>query len=139
MNAANLVGSWKLRLIQVEAADTGLRTDLYGPHPVGRLIIAANGRLNAVITAGGRAPPKEDSDGATLFKSMMAYSGRYRIEGDKFITSVDTAWHPGWVATEQVRFFTLVDDVLSIRSALQTHPNFPGQQLYGIIEWQREG
>ena len=139
MTAVALVGSWKLRLAQVEMAETGQRSDLYGPKPIGRAILADNGYVMFIITAGGRPVPTTESDSAGLFKSMMAYTGRYRIEdGDKLITTVDVSWHPGWIGSEQVRFFKLDGDVRSIRSALGTHPNFPGREVYGVLEWQRE-
>jgi Lipocalin-like domain len=135
-----LVGSWKLLRIGVEMADTGQRIDLYGPNPVGRAILTDSGYVMFIITAGGRSVPRTESDRAGLFESMMAYTGTYRIEGDdKLITSVDGSWHPSWLVSEQVRFFKLNGDVLSIRSGLQTHPNFPGKELYGVLEWQREG
>ena len=36
---------------------------------------------------------------------MIAYTGRWWIDGEKFVTQVDGAWDPGWVGTEQVRHF----------------------------------
>jgi Lipocalin-like domain len=139
VTSAALVGSWKLLLVQVEMADTGQRIDIYGPSPVGRAILTESGYVTFVITARDRPVPTTELDGAGLFKSMMAYTGTYRIEdGNKLITTVDVSWHPGWVASEQARFFKLVGNVLSIRSARQTHPNFPGRELYGVLEWQRE-
>jgi hypothetical protein len=139
VTADAVVGSWKLLRVGVEMADTGQRIDLYGAKPVGRMILTESGYATYLITAGDRHVPTTESDRAGLFESMMAYTGTYRIEGDdKLITSVDPSWHPGWLASEQVRFFKLNGDILSIRSALQTHPNFPGKELYGVIEWQRE-
>jgi len=139
MTAVALAGSWKLLSAQVEMADTGQRINLYGPKPMGRAILTEGGYVTFILAAADRPVPTAESDGAGLFKSMMAYTGTYRLEdGDKIITSVDVAWHPGWIGSEQVRFFKLDGNVLSIRSALQTHPNFPGRELYGVLEWQRE-
>ena len=43
-----------------------------------------------MVTSADREPPRDEADGAALFESMMAYSGKYRVEGeDKFITSAD--------------------------------------------------
>lgn len=65
---------------------------------------------------------------------MIAYSGLCRVEGeDKLIIQVDTAWHPAWVGTEQRRFFRLDRDVLSIATAWQTHPSFPGRTARGVL------
>jgi hypothetical protein len=68
---------------------------------------------------------------------MMAYSGKYRAEGEnKFITTVDVAWHPAWNG-EQTRFFALNGDVLSITTAQQTVPQFPGRPGRGVLRWRR--
>lgn len=65
---------------------------------------------------------------------MMAYTGDCRIEGDdKFITRVDLAWHPAWNGTEQVRFFKLDGDTLSIITAQQPNPMLAGRMGRGII------
>jgi hypothetical protein len=105
--AASVVGTWQLVSIQFEFADTGECVDLYGPNPSGFLILTDGGRMMGIATAAGRVPPKTGADRAALFDSMMAYSGKYRIEGeDKFVTTVDVAWHPGWNG-DQIRFFDL--------------------------------
>jgi len=38
---------------------------------------------------------------------MIAYTGKYRLEGNKFITTVDAAWNEEWVGAEQIRFWRL--------------------------------
>jgi Lipocalin-like domain len=97
------------------------------------------GRMMGLLTSSERAVPNEPADGAALFNSMMAYSGRFRIEGsDKFVTNVDVAWHPAWNGTEQVRSFHCNGDELSIRTDAGTHPMFPGKMGYGILTWRRE-
>jgi hypothetical protein len=37
--SGRLIGTWRLISIQFELADTGERFDLYGPHPLGFLIL----------------------------------------------------------------------------------------------------
>ena len=65
-----------------------------------------------VLTAEGRTAPKTDEERAALLKSLVAYTGMYRIEGDKFIVKVDASWNPAWVGTEQERFFKFEGDRL---------------------------
>jgi Lipocalin-like domain len=137
--SGRLIDTWRLISIQFELADTGERFDLYGPHPLGFLILTDGGRLMGMVTSADRRPPRDTAGGAALFESMMAYSGKYRVEGeDKFITSVDLAWHPAWNGTEQTRFFKLDNDMLSITTAQQTHPRFPDRVGRGVLVWRKE-
>jgi|SRR5271167_4930385 len=136
-NAASLVGTWQLVSVQFEFADTGECVDVYGPQPSGYLILTDGGRLMGIITAADRAPPATDADRAALFESMMAYSGEYRAEGeDKFVTTVDLAWHPAWHG-EQTRFFALDGDMLSITTAQLAHPRFPNRLGRGVLLFRR--
>lgn len=69
----------------------------------------------------------------------MAYSGRYRVQGDDcFITDVDVAWHPSWLGTEQTRYFKIERDTLWIITAPQRHPKYPGRTVRGVLTWRRE-
>ncbi|MEX0409081.1 lipocalin-like domain-containing protein [Aquibium sp. LZ166] len=138
MGHENLLGVWKLLSLQFAVTDTSECRDMYGPDPLGYIFITPDNRMITVITSRGRKPSDSESGDADLFKSMMAYSGRFRIDGaDQFVTEVEVSWHPGWVGTEQARTFSIVDDILSITTAETLHPMFPGQKGRGILKWQR--
>ena len=126
---------WLLSRQVLPAGGLGERFDLFGPTPVGRLILTSAGDFMTVITEGNRALLR---DTARLFETMMGYAGKFRLEGDKIIVSCDLSWHPDWVGTEQVRFFKLEGERLSLRSAKQTHPRYPDRLAYGVIDWTRE-
>ena len=131
-----LIGTWKLVSFQFETEGSNERRDAYDGHPSGFIIITPDGRLMALLTAGDRA---RDAPRGSLFDRMMAYSGRYRLEGyDRFVVDVDVAWHPAWAGTEQTRFFKLDGDTLSIITAPVEHPAFPGRRIRGVINWRRE-
>ena len=55
--------------------------------------------------------------GISLFKSLIAYAGIYRVEGDKWVTKADVAANPMWVGTEQARFFRVDADRLQESTA----------------------
>lgn len=136
---SKLVGAWTLSTAEWELVDTGERFDMYGPNPRGAITFAATGRMVALVTSSSSVPPKTDADRAALTKEMMSYSGKFRIEGtDQFITSVDLAWHPAWIGTEQARFFKVESDTLSIASREQKHPSFPGKLVRGHLFWKRD-
>jgi hypothetical protein len=124
-----LVGVWKLISYQTEFQDGSPKRAMFGEHPTGYIIFTSEGRLMAVIEAEGRKTPSTDSDRAALLRSLIAYSGRYRIEGNQWITSVDTAWNPAWDGTDQVRTFQIVGNRLTVTSTWQAAVNFPGSPL----------
>jgi hypothetical protein len=104
-----LIGTWKLLSYDNEFQDGSPRRAVYGQHPTGYIILTDEGRMMGVVTAEGRKPATTDEDRAALLRTMFAYSGMYRLEGDKWITTVDVSWNPVWIGTEQVRFYKLLD------------------------------
>ena len=134
----SLVGTWKLVSVKFELTDTGESIDMYGPEPLGYLILTAEGRLIVIETVRDRQPPQNDVDNAALFKSMLAYSGHCRVPDDnRFVTDVDVAWHPAWMNTEQTRAFEIDDDLLSVSTVGMVHPNFPGRTGQAVVRWRR--
>jgi hypothetical protein len=124
-----LVGVWKLLSYQTEFQDGSPKRAMFGEHPTGYIIFTSEGRLMAVIEAEGRKAPSTDSDRAALLKTLIAYSGKYRVEGNQWTTSVDTAWNPAWDGTDQVRTFQIVGNRLMVTSTWQPAVNFPGSPL----------
>jgi hypothetical protein len=124
-----LVGVWKLLSYQTEFQDGSPKRAMFGEHPTGYIIFTNEGRLMAVIEAEGRKTPSTDSDRAALLKSLIAYSGKYRVEGNQWITSVDTAWNPAWDGTDQVRTFQIAGNRLIVTSTWQAALNFPDSPL----------
>ncbi len=102
-----LVGTWKLMSFDMELQATGERIQPMGKVPTGYLSFTNDGRMAVVITGEGRKPGTSEADRAALFSTLVAYTGNYRIEGDKWITSVDASWNPAWVGTEQPRTYRI--------------------------------
>ncbi|MGO4569165.1 lipocalin-like domain-containing protein [Rhizobium sp. 2YAF20] len=128
-----LLGWWKITSFHVELEDTGECVDIFGVDPLGQMVIT-NDRMMSILTSRGRT----DKDAAALFETMMAYSGSCHVEDEgRLVIKVDAAWHPAWVGTEQVRFFSVDGDTLSITTAWQTHPKFPGRMARGVLTAQR--
>ena len=112
-DAARILGIWKMVSWDLEFQATGAKEPTFGEHPAG-YIIYTPGRMISIITAQGREAPKTDQDRAALLKSMIAYTGTYRLEGDKIIQKPDVSWNPAWVGAEQVRFVKFDGDRLQM-------------------------
>ena len=134
----NLVGAWRLMSGYFVAQESGERRDIFGPDPFGYAVFEPHGRMLVLITPADRSPAASTAEMAALFKSMAAYTGRWSIDDEKFMTDVDGAWDPSWVGTEQVRYYTFDGQTLSLRTMPIDHPAFPGQKVIGYLDWQRE-
>jgi hypothetical protein len=123
-----IVGTWKLVSVVYEDQETKGRTPVYGEHPRGRQI----------ATAEGRSVPKTDEERAQALRTMIAYTGRYRVEDGKVVTKVEAAWNEAWVGGEQTRFIRFEGDRLFIESPPMPHPNQNNKVVRVIVIWDRE-
>jgi hypothetical protein len=136
MNAELLIGNWKLVSLQV--VTEGGAKDVFGPKPNGHLVLTGESRMMAITTAEDRTPGETDAERAALHKSMLAYTGKFRLEGNEFITTVDASWTEGWNGTEQRRRFRLDGDTLYIETVPAASITTPGTFDFRRIVWQRE-
>ncbi len=134
----HIVGTWTLVSVNYEDAVSKERTPIYGAHPKGIQIATPEGRWLALMTAEGRTVPKTDAERARALTTMIAYTGRYRVEGGSVITKVEAAWNEGWVGTEQVRAIRLEGGRLCLQSPPMPHPNIDGKTVRVIVVWERE-
>ena len=136
-DGAQLVGGWRLRS-WVALGDDGSETHPMGDAPTGLLAYTESGTMVALMAPADRPPfGSDDLTGGTpdeqarAFSTFVAYAGRYRIEGDTVIHTVETSLFPNWAGTVQRRRWTLSDDekTLTLES--------PPLELRGVIRRQR--
>ena len=132
---AKILGVWRLVSFEVEFQATGEREHIRGTNPTGFIIFTSGLRMMVVLTNEGRKAPKSDQDRADLFNSMVAYTGMYRIEGDKWLTKVDVSGNPALLGTEQARFFRGDGDRL--QEITQWTPRPEKGMGRTVITWER--
>ena len=109
-----------------------------GEDPSGYVIFTPEGRLSFTLAAEARQPAESNQDKAHLLNTLIAYTGTYRLESDRWITQVDVAWNPEWVGTEQTRFFQITDDILTVHTPWRVMPNWPEKGLSrSIVRFKR--
>ena len=132
----DLVGTWKLVSWQV-IPENGPPQDVFGAHPKGFLILTREGRSMVLTTAEKRQAGKGEAKRANLHKSMLAYTGTYRVEGHDFITTVEVSWTEEWNGTEQRRHFRIEGNKLFVESIPAPSILFPGKTDFRRIVWER--
>jgi hypothetical protein len=116
--ASTLVGSWRLVSLELRiVGDDAQPRHPFGEHPIGRIVLTSAHTMVVFISSADRKPATSEAEAAALLGSMAGYTGKFRIEGDKFITTVDGAWNEIYRGTEQVRYFRIDGDELRIRTA----------------------
>jgi hypothetical protein len=135
-----VLGTWKLKAFVREVTATGERINQFGEHPDGYLSYSADGRMYAIATSDNRVKPRDenaaDEERVKLHQSMFAYAGTYTLEGGKVIHHVDISWNETRTGTDQVRFYKLDGNILTITTA----PNksmVDGQEGSGVLVWEK--
>ena len=130
---AEIHGLWKLVSYEVEVQATGQQELTMGKNPAGYVMFTPEGRVFFIFTGEGRKPAKTAQERADLLSSLVAYTGTYRLDGDKWITKVEVAWNPEWVGTEQTRFFKVEGSRLTILTPWRIMPNWPDKGMQRSI------
>jgi hypothetical protein len=133
-----VVGIWELVSLEIEVQETGQIEPPMGERPTGYAMFTQQGRAFFILTGELREPPTNDEQRAALLNTLVAYTGTYRVEGDKWITKVEVAWNPEWVGSEQTRFFKLDGDCLKVLSPWRVMPNWPSKGMTrSILSFER--
>ena len=132
-----IVGTWKL-VSFLSIVDGEPPRDAFGANPKGHFIVTREGWTIALITSSSRKAGTDDAERAALHKSMLSYSGKYRVEGDLFITTVDASWNEAWNGTEQKRHFRFEGGKLLIDTVRMPSIVSPGKMAIGRLVWERD-
>jgi hypothetical protein len=136
-DARQLVGTWKLAAWQVQYVGEDAK-EPFGANPKGRLIVAPDGYWTVIIAKANRKPATNNAERAALLRSMVAYTGKFSVEGDKITSTVDIAWNEVNTGRTQVRYFKMEGEKLVIRSPEQASVLTPGKRVTTTLTWERE-
>jgi Lipocalin-like domain len=138
--ASSIVGTWKLTSFARKEVATGKTAATYGEHPSGYAYYTKAGRfLIFAVTQDRKKNEKADPTDAErveLFKSMFAWGGTYKTEGNKVIYNVDIAWVQSWVGTTRTYQVEMASNKLTV-----TTPPFKstldGQDIVVVTTYER--
>jgi len=138
-DGAQLTGTWKLVAWSTKF-DGGDAIEPYGSNPKGRLVLTPNRHWIIILTGANRKPAKTIEEKAALLDSMIAYTGKFTVEGDKITTHVDTSSNEIYTGAnqDQTRFFRIDGNKLIIQPPEIVSAVRPGQKAVGIITFERE-
>ena len=133
-----LNGTWKLVSFEAEVQESGQRFKPWGDDPNGYFMAGEDGRAMALITAKDRQPGESDAAIVAMFRSMVSYTGTYRIDGDRIFTKVDASWNEAWNGAEQERIYRITDGLLELATPWAPSTSLPGAPMMrSILSWKR--
>jgi len=141
MQNVNLVGTWKL-LSAIARNPNGDTFYPFGEDAFGRLMYDSNGNVSVFLMKTGRSKFASDDrmegtaeEKLEAFEGSLAYCGTYEIDEDEGTIThhVEGANFPNWEETDQLRFFKLSGNQLTL-----TTPGIlvRGQELIVSLIWE---
>lgn len=117
-----LFGTWKqLSGTYVDLA-TGEERPGLSKAPNGYIHFARDGRMFNITVDSARQKPAGPrataAEAEALFRTLIAYTGRFGVEGDQVFFDLDVSWNESWTGTRQVRRFELAGDRLMISAEI---------------------
>lgn len=133
-----LTGTWRVISVDTEFQSSGKKEPAFGPDPNGFFVFTAEGRAMALITAKERQPGNSLEQLAALCRTMMAYSGPFRIEGDKLSIDVDVSSNQAWNGGPQERFIKIAGDHMEMVTPWMPSPFHADRPVVrGVLELKR--
>jgi hypothetical protein len=134
-----LVGSWKLTSFTLQIIGEDKPIEPYGADAKGSMI-ATDSRIMFIITSGNRKRATNVEERAALLDTLLAYTGKYKVEGDRITTTVDASWNEIFTGANQnqIRIWRLDGDKLTLRTLEQESAVRPGKRVVSSLTWERE-
>lgn len=109
---------------------------MYDTPAQGFLVFDATGRMMTVIEVLEHGCTAKEQDGRDAERGL-AYTGRYRTEGNAWRTEVDAASLTGWTGSVQERSFLIESGRLHVCSAWCVSPLHGGEIVRARLVWKR--
>ncbi len=139
--ADSIVGTWRLVSWVEEETESKAQHKNFGEKPNGILMYTADGRMSVIFADPRRQPPASpkatDAEAAQLYRGIVAYSGSYRLEGDKVLVHVDASWNRAWDGTDRPpTTIEVKGERLTSKTAPFVSP-FLGKRMVATLVWER--
>lgn len=139
-DSKSLAGTWRLTGWTIRVVGETEDKEPFGPNPKGRLVMTSDGHWIVIITGANRHPAMTAEEKIALFDSVLAYSGKYTVQGDKITIHVDMSGNEVFTGANQVqtRSFKLDGEKLIVRTPEISSAALPGKKIVGTNIFERE-
>jgi Lipocalin-like domain len=138
--ASSIIGTWKLTSFARKELATGKTARTYGDHPQGYAHYTKGGHFLIFAVAQDRKKNENifatDAERVELFKTMFAWGGTYRTEGNNVIYNVEIAWVQSWVGTTRTYQVEIAGNKLTVATPPFKSPS-DGQDIMVVTTYER--
>jgi hypothetical protein len=117
-----LYGTWQQRSGTYLDLETGEERPGLSKAPNGYIHFGRDGRMFNVTADSARQKPAgpraTSAEAEALFRTLIAYTGTFGVDGDRVFFDLDVSWNESWTGTRQVRGFELDGDRLTITAEI---------------------
>ena len=118
---SSIVGFWNMASFTSKVVETGQTRLPFGEHPGGYTAFSRNGHfVHLALNSDRKAPAGRDltdAERTELFKTMAAFSGTYKVQGNKIIFHYEASWNQSRTGSDEVRTFETSGKKLMVTSA----------------------
>ncbi len=121
-----IVGTWRLTAFTERNLETGAVSYPFGEMAKALVIYEANGYVATIFVRSDRKPPitpqATDQEAMDLYRSMIAFAGRYEVDGNRLTYHPEISWNEAWNGTTQERVIEVSEDRLETNSVPVVSP-----------------
>lgn len=136
-----VVGAWRLVSFDRVIVATKQVVHAFGGHATGFSTYTADGRYISLIVDSTRKPPAQpmatDAEAIALYRTMNAFAGSYRVEGDMIVYHYDISMNQIGIGQEEKRTFKIEGDRLSYTTPPSPSPFLNNQMVSVSAVWER--
>ena len=135
-----ILGAWSLISFTEKNLQTGAVAYPLGKKARATVIYTPSGHVATLFTSENRQPPvtpqATDQEATTLYRSMVAFAGRYELIGTKLFYRPEISWNEAWNGTVQERLFEVSRERLEVNSTPAVSTLTGAMTVFSLL-WKR--
>jgi hypothetical protein len=135
-----IIGTWRLTSFTEENLESRAVSYPFGERARALVIYTVDGYVATIFAAADRKPPvaakATEQEAIDLYRSMIAFVGRYEVIGSRLIYHPEISWNEAWNGTTQERVFEVNRDHLEVKS-VPAVSTLTGTRTVFPLTWER--
>ena len=136
-----IVGTWQVTSFESLHLESNEIRHPFGKNPIGYIEYSPGGHFVGFASAGNLPKPAgfpyTDAERAAIHKELFnAFSGTYRVEGNKIIQHILASFRPENIGTDSIRYVEVNGNKLTLKSA-PIVGNRKGRKIVFTVTYER--